>query len=211
MMQLSQSQTTRLFTAVMGLSVVAIAACTPTKQTLRDPNEIANRNTTVAKPVATATASANASPKEKFVAILGRRDDGWLPKVLAGKGLKKGLSSTEVGKIIPGAEAVTEYGFSKVNAKDIPGLKRFEFYYMKDGSGTNKLESVRLTFDPKLNSAYPDLVQVLSDKYGAAKPEDVKQEMIVWVNPDFLSAQLTKQVTDLGAYELNVSFEKEAS
>lgn len=103
---------------------------------------------------------------------------------------------------------MSDYGFSKVTVKNVPGLKRYEFYYTKIGSAA-QLESVRLTFDPKLNQAYPDLVNVLSSKYGAAKPEDVKKQTIVWVNPDFLSAQLTKQVTDLGAYELNVSLEKE--
>jgi len=93
---------------------------------------------------------------------------------------------------------------AKSASKDVPGLKRYEFYYAKGGSAP-QLESVRLTFDPMLNQASPDLVKVLSSKYGEAKPEDVKKQIIVWVNPDFLTAQLTKQVTDLGAYELNVS------
>jgi hypothetical protein len=200
----------------LGLSIVcvAIAALSACKPSTPLPKANANAN---ARPTATSPATSPAiiasttltqgSAVEQFAAIIGTQQDGWLPKVLAGKGLKKGLSPAETGKIIPGAEQVTDYGFSKVTVKEVPGLKRYEFYYAK--GNTPQLESVRLTFDPMLNQAYPALVKVLSSKYGEAKPEDVKKQIIVWVNPDFLTAQLTKQATDLGAYELNVSLEKE--
>lgn len=115
-----------------------------------------------------------------------------------------------VGKIIPGAERVSEFGFSQTAVQNVPGLKQYEFYFAKDSSGKpTQLQAVKLQFDPALNSAYPDLVNVLSSKYGAVKPEDVQKQIIVWVGPEFVTAQLTKQVTALGGYELNVSLEKQ--
>jgi hypothetical protein len=216
-MHFSKSQISRLGLPIVCVAIAALSACKPSTQL---PNANANTNVSptstssstslsTSQPSITATTTlAKGSAAEQFAAIVGTQQDGWLPKVLAGKGLKKGLTPAETGKIIPGADRVSEFSFSKVTVKDVPGLKRYEFYYAKGGS-TPQLESVRLTFDPMLNQAYPDLVKVLSSKYGEAKPEDVKKQIIVWVNPDFLTAQLTKQVTDLGAYELNVSLEKE--
>lgn len=65
-----------------------------------------------------------------------------------------------------------------------------------------------MQFDPAMNEAYSDLVKILSRKYGTVKPEDVEKQIIVWVGPEFVTAQLTKQITDFGGYELNVSVEK---
>jgi hypothetical protein len=211
-MQFSYQAVSRLGLSIVCVAIAALSACKPSTQL---PNASAN---TSASPTSTSPATspsiiattnlAKGSAVDQFAAIVGTQQDGWLPKVLAGKGLKKGLTPAQTGKIIPGAEQVTDYGFSKVTVKNVPGLKEYQFYYAKGGSAL-QLEAVRLTFDPMLNQAYPDLVKVLSSKYGEAKPEDVKKQIIVWVNPDFLTAQLTKQVTDLGAYELNVSLEKE--
>jgi hypothetical protein len=132
------------------------------------------------------------------------------PKYWLGKGLKQGLSPAQAGKIIPGAEKVSEYGFSKISVSNVPGLKRYEFYYGNDSSGKlAPLQSVKLEFDPAMNKAYPDLVKVLTSKYGDASPEDVKKEMIVWVNSDLLTAQLTKPLAEFGGYQLNLSLEKE--
>jgi hypothetical protein len=38
----------------------------------------------------------------------------------------------ETGKMIPGAEKVSDLGFTKVTADNIAGLKNYEFYYMRD-------------------------------------------------------------------------------
>lgn len=195
----------RLSFAVTCLMCVTIGACTPSHQasSTRPTSETANA-------ALQADNKAQGNPKEQFTAIMGTQQDGWLPKVLAGKGLKQGLTPAAAGKIIPGAEQVSEYGFSKVIVSNIPALKQYEFYYAKDSSGKpTQLQAVKLQFDPALNQAYPDLVKVLSSKYGAVKPEDVEQQSIVWVGPEFVTAQLTKQVTDFGGYELNVSLQKD--
>ncbi len=198
--------TSRLGFVVICVTCFAIGACTP-------QNQVSNANSTPDQTSETASAAqvnnnTQGNAKEQFTAILGTQKDGWLPKVLAGKGLKKGLTPDAVGKIIPGAERVSEFGFSKVAVQNIPGLTQYEFYYAKDSSGKpTQLQAVKLQFDPALNSAYPDLVKVLSSKYGAVKPEDVEKQMIVWVGPEFVTAQLTKQVTDFAGYELNVSLQ----
>lgn len=223
-MYLSQSPLSHLRISLLCFAIVAIGACTPSSQTFSsstDTNSVAespadpainseSQPIDAAPPAADPASSAdNSTAEQKFMAILGTQQDGWLPKVLAGKGLKQGLTPAETGKIIPGAEQVSDYGFSKVAVNDIPGLKQYEFYYAENNNGEpTKLQAVKLLFDPALNQAYPDLVKVLASKYGETKPEDVEAQMIVWVGTGFVTAQLTKQVTDFGGYELSVSLEE---
>jgi hypothetical protein len=189
------------------VAIVALGGCTAEK-----PSGAPSSNSSPSSLATQATAEATAAgtAKEQFAAILGTKQDGWLPKVLAGKGLKKGLAPAVTGKIIPGAEQVSEFGFSKVAVQNIPGLKQYEFYYAKDSSGVaSQLESVKLQFEPDLNESYADLVEVAAKKYGAAKPEDVEQQAIVWVGSDFVTAQLTKPLTSFDGYELNISLAKD--
>ncbi len=208
-MYLSHQSISRFGFAIMCTMCFSTVACTASNQS-SSTNPTARLTSETASVATQTNNTVQGNPKQQFTAIVGTQQDGWLPRVLAGKGLKKGLTPAAAGKIIPGAEQVSEYGFSKVRVRNISGLKQYEFYYAKDDSGKpTKLEAVKLQFDPTLNQAYPDLVKVLASKYGAVKPEDVKQQTIVWVGPEFVTAQLTKQVTDLGAYELNVSLEKE--
>jgi hypothetical protein len=140
--------------------------------------------------------------------MIGTTADGWLPKVLKSTNLKKGMKPEEVAKAIPGAEKVSEFGFAEVMVKDVPGLQKYEFYFAKDDSGKpTKLEGVKLQFDPALNNekSYQELVDVLVKKYGEAKPEDIKQQLVTWVGPKFATAQLTKGTTQFEGYVLNVS------
>lgn len=204
-MQFSQYQATRTGLLTLCVAIVALGGCTAEKpsgapSSNSSPSSLATQTTTEA----TATGTA----KEQFTAILGTKQDGWLPKVISGRGLKKGLTPAMTGKIIPGAEQVSEFGFSKVAVQDIPGLKQYEFYYAKNGEAA-QLESVKLQFDPNLNEAYADLVEATTQKYGAAKPEDIEQQTIVWVGSDFVTAQLTKPLTRFDGYELNISLAKD--
>ena len=204
-MHFSQQQISRMRVSMLCLAIAAIAACTPSHQS-SNPNPATNLTSDAANAVPSAANQSKGTAKEQFTAIVGTQAEGWLPKVLAGKGLKKGLTPAATGKIIAGAEQVSKFGFSKVTVQNIPGLKQYEFYYAQDSSSKpTQLEAVKLHFDPALSQAYPDLVQVLSSKYGAVKPEDVNEQILVWVGPDFVTAQLTKQLTDFGGYELNVS------
>lgn len=217
-MQFSEQRTSRIGLLMLGAAIVSLTACTVTGQ---PSSTSSNRSTPSASPATSSTSTqaknepsaphaAKGTPKDQFVAILGTKQDGWLPRVLVDKGLKRGMTPAAAGKIFPGAEKVSEFGFSKVAAKDSPGLKQYEFYYAKDGSGQpTQLSSIKLHFEPGMNEAYSDLVDVASNKYGAAKPEEVQQQTIVWIGPDFATVQLTKSVTDFGGYELNVDLEKE--
>jgi hypothetical protein len=205
----------RLSLSTLCLAFVMIAACTEQESSSNSKINSANssevsssNNSTGGSSVASrAVSQPKGTPTEQLTAILGTQADGWLPKVIADKRLKKGLSPDAVGKLFPGAENVSDYGFSKVAAQNVPGLKQYEFYYAKNSGSTYQLESIKLHFDPALNPAYPEMVKVLSSKYGAVKPEDVEQQTIVWVGPDFVTAQLMK-LTDFGGYELNVSVEQ---
>jgi hypothetical protein len=206
---MSHQQISRLGVLIVGFAIASLAACTPTPKANTNPTVDVEAVNTVS-PEAKATQADPKTAEAKFAAIVGTQQDGWLPKIFAGKGLKQGLSPAAVGKIIPGAEKVSEYGFSKIPVRNIPGLKNYEFYYGNDSTGKPALlQAVKLEFDPANNKAYPDLVKVLTRKYGEASPEDVKKGMIVWVNADLLSAQLTKPLAEFGGYQLNLSLEKE--
>lgn len=205
----SHQSISRLGFAIVCTLCFSTVACTASNQSSStNPTARLTSETTSATPQTNNKVQGN--PKEQFAAIVGTKQDGWLPKVFAGKGLKKGLTPAAAGKIIPGAEQVSEFGFSKVAVSNIPALRQYEFYYAKDSSGKpTQLEAVKLHFDPAMNQTYPDLVKVLSSKYGAVKPEDEKRQIVTWIGPEFVTAQLTKQVTDFGGYELNVSLEKQ--
>jgi hypothetical protein len=212
--QVIQSQVARAGLLFSCLAIAALTACSPSSPSV---NAVSGDSSTVeASPEAHLTADSTAksaaakgSAKDQFTAIIGTLQDGWTPQVLVGKGLKQGLTPTAAGKIIPGAEKVSQYGFSKVKVENVPGLKEYEFYYAQNASSkTLELKSVRLKFDPALNEAYPDLVKVASAKYGPAKPEDVKNQIISWVGPEFITAQITKPPLAMSGYELNVDLEK---
>lgn len=198
-MKYSHPIASRLGLVVAGLVCLSIVACTPTT----------NQSSSESNPKASTSSNANAptNDKEKFLAILGTQKDGWLPKVLMGKNLKKGLTPEEAGKVIPGSEKVSDLGFSKVAAQDISGLKNYELYYTRDNTGKFKLNGIKLYFDPNVNQSYQDLVSVLVSKYGEVKPEDVKKQILVWVTPEFKTAQLMKEPTDFGSYVLNVDLD----
>ncbi|HEY9627906.1 MAG TPA: hypothetical protein V6C84_11440 [Coleofasciculaceae cyanobacterium] len=212
-MYLSQRQS-RLSLLTLCVAIVILGGCTTLEKPSNTSSSEGSMNqSSLGSPQAetqtrTETAAADRSPKEQFAAILGTQQEGWLPKVLASKGLKKGLTPAATGKIIPGAEQVSEFGFSKVAVQDIPGLKHYEFYYAGNGEAA-QLESVKLQFDPNLNKAYSDLVEATTQKYGAAKPEDIEQQTIVWIGSDFVTAQLTKPLTSFDGYELNISLPKD--
>ncbi|MBI4784559.1 MAG: hypothetical protein HY785_25080 [Oscillatoriophycideae cyanobacterium NC_groundwater_1537_Pr4_S-0.65um_50_18] len=207
-MHFSQRQS-RAGLLTLCVAIVMLGGCTTLKTpSSASPDGSISKSSPASPQTETETAAANRSAKEQFVAILGTQQEGWLPKVLAGRGLKKGLTPAATGKIIPGAEQVSEFGFSKVAVQDIPGLKQYEFYYAGNGEAA-QLESVKLQFDPNMNEDYSDLVEATTQKYGAAKPEDIEQQAIVWVGSNFVTAQLTKPLTSFDGYELNISLPKD--
>jgi len=206
-MQSSKPEASYLRVILVCGAITTLAACASTGQHLASVGDRVSNTSSTTQLASNPSQTAKAgNPTEQFTAIIGSKADGWLPKVLAGKGLKAGLTPSQTAQIIPGADKVSEFGYSKVVVNNIPGLKQYEFYYDK-ASGSLKLTSVRLMFDPTLNEAYNDLVQVAAAKYGQPKPEEVQKQIISWVGPEFVTAQLTKQVTDFGGYELNVYFE----
>ncbi len=208
--------------------MVLLTACTQqqdTTSTSASPTSTPAVNSTAESPASTtassptsespsdsATSSASSDKGEANLAeMIGTTQDGWIPKVLKSANFKEGMTPEEVGKTIPGAEKVSEYGFSEVTVADVPGLQKYEFYFAKDDAGKpTKLMSIRLHLDPSLNNpeSYKKLVDVLVKKYGEAKPEDIEKQLITWVGPEFATIQLTKGTTNFEGYVLNVSVPK---
>lgn len=189
-----------------------LIGCSPQQQTPSNsvsPTATSTPSTASASPSSSPTLpSPSDNAKVNLAEIIGTKADGWFPKVIKGFNLKRGMTPEEVGKAIPGAEKISDFGFSEVAVKDVPGLQKYEFYFAKnDSNQPTKLESVRLHFDPSLNNeeSYQKLIDVLVKKYGEAKPEDIQKQIVTWVGPKFATVQLTKGTTQFDGYMLNVT------
>lgn len=188
-----------------------LIGCSPQQET---PSSSLSPTTTSAESPVSASpsdsptlSSSSDNAKVNLAEIIGTTADGWLPKVIKNLNLKKGMTPEEVGKAMPGAEKISDFGFSEVTA-NTPGIQKHEFYFAKNDSGKpTKLESVKLHLDPSLNNeqSYQKLIDVLVKKYGPAKPEDIKNQIVTWVGPKFATVQLTKGTTSFEGYALNVS------
>ena len=147
------------------------------------------------------TAAAAVPPET--VAALGTKKDGWTPKVLAK--LKHGMKPEEAGEVFPGAEQISEYGFSKVRVNDIPGITAFEFYFSKNkktGKPTD-LASVKIHFDG--SAEFAELAQVCSAKYGRIKQKDgIEKMLIIWINSKLRLATLGQSYEKGAKYALDV-------
>jgi len=145
--------------------------------------------------------AAAAVPPET-VAALGTKKDGWTPKVLAK--LKRGMKPEAVGQVFPGAENVSQYGFSNVAVADIPGIVSFEFYFAKNKAGTpSDLQSVKIHFDP--GPEFDELAQMCVAKYGRIKEKGAVEKMLViWINHKFRLATLSKSTEKGSRYALDI-------
>ncbi|MGD2183122.1 hypothetical protein [Lusitaniella coriacea] len=160
-------------------------------------------------PIATEESPAAAFEGTPDIAgVIGTKEEGWMPKVLADKNLKENMTPEETGKVIPGAEEVSEFGFSEVQVEDVPEIQKYEFYFEKDEAGKpNKLKNVKLVFDPTLNGkiTYEELAKILAVKYGEVSSGDIEKEIVTWVGPDFSTAQFTKGLNDFEGYSFQIS------
>lgn len=156
----------------------------------------------------TLASSANSS-KVDLAAIIGTEDDGWLPKVVTSYKFQKGMSPEEVGKIMPGADKISKFGFSEVPAKDVPGVDKYKFSFLKDKKDPDEkrtLYSVSLLFDPaiKKDLPYKKVALAFAEKYGEVEPEKIEKEIVTWVGPNFATAQLTNSINKFEGYEFKI-------
>lgn len=162
-----------------------------------------------AEPETEEAASSGEGAGEQIAAIVGTKQDGWLPKVIAGKGLKRDMNPEEASKILPGAEEVSQFGFSEVKVNDVPGLQGYELYFAKNDAGEpKKLQAIKLAFDPDLKDqlSFEEAAKEISKKYGEYKEveSDGKITSYLWIGPKFASASLDNFGGDFEGYELNV-------
>ena len=154
-------------------------------------------------------ASGGEGAGEQIATIIGTKQDGWLPKIIAGKGLKRDMNPEEASKILPGAEDVSQFGFSEVKVNDVPGLQGYELYFAKNDAGEpKKLQAIKLAFDPDLKDqlSFEEAAKEISKKYGEYKEveSDGKITSYLWIGPKFASASLDNFGGDFEGYELNV-------
>ena len=143
-----------------------------------------------------AAARAQAPSDKDLLESIGTKKDGWGP-VMA-KGLKAKMTPEQAGKVFPGAEKVSKFGFVDLPVEGKPGVVKLKFYFAKP-KGSDKptnLSKVTLIFDPKLTSDesfWKALVDTCQAKYGKIKDKkQVDKKLITWVGKKFKIAQLTK-------------------
>lgn len=154
-------------------------------------------------------ASSASSGKVDLAAIIGTEDDGWLPKTLSEYDFKRGMSPKEVGKIMPGAEKISKFGFSEVPANDVPGVDKYKFSFLKDKKdpdGKRTLYSVSLLFDPSIKKDHPydKVALAFAEKYGEVEPEKIEKKIVTWVGPKFATAQFTNSINKFEGYEFKI-------
>lgn len=154
-------------------------------------------------------ASSASSGKVDLAAIIGTEDDGWLPKTLSEYDFKRGMSPKEVGKIMPGAEKISKFGFSEVPANGVPGVDKYKFSFLKDKKdpdGKRTLYSVSLLFDPSIKKDHPydKVALAFAEKYGEVEPEKIEKKIVTWVGPKFATAQFTNSINKFEGYEFKI-------
>lgn len=154
-------------------------------------------------------ASSTSSSKIDLAAIIGTDDNEWLPQVIAQYQLQRGMSPEDVGKILPGAERISEFGFSEVVTKDVPGINKYKFSFLKEKKNSDQkqaLYSISLLFDPSLKAdlPYDKIALAFAEKYGEIDSDKIDQKIVTWVGPHFATAQLTNSVKKFEGYEFKI-------
>ena len=130
----------------------------------------------------TMTAVAAADPAT-WAKVLGEKGTA-VPAALAKA--KRDMSPEEAGKIYPGAEQVSKYGFAYAAVKDIPGVVKLKFSFQPNKTSKQlELKFVSLELDPAIlndKARWDDLLAALVVKYGPVKkPEMIEKKIITWV------------------------------
>lgn len=164
-------------------------------------------------PGADILASASNSSTIKLSTIIGTMEDGWLPKAVTKYNLQRGMSPEEVGKIIPGAEKISKFGFSEVPAKDVPGVDKYKFSFLKDKKDPDQkqtLYSISLLFDPaiKKNLPYEKVALAFAEKYGEVTSDKIERRIVTWGGPKYATAQLTHSINKFEGYEFKIVIPK---
>ena len=157
--------------------------------------------------------TASNSSTINLSAIIGTMEDGWLPKVVTKYNLQRGMSPEEVGKIMPGAEKISKFGFSEVPARGVPGVDKYKFSFLKDKKDPDQkrtLYSISLLFDPaiKKDLPYDKVALAFAEKYGEVTSEKIAQKIVTWGGPKYATAQLTHSINKFGGYEFKIVIPK---
>ena len=136
------------------------------------------------------------------VAALGTKKDGWTPKVLAK--LKRGMKPEEAGQVFPGAENISQYGFSKVPVTDIPGIVAFRVLLRQEQGRCAERSAVRE--DPlRLRRG---VRRAGADVRGEVRPRmekgAVEKMLVIWINHKFRLATLSKSTDKGSRYALDI-------
>ncbi len=189
--------------------VLPVAVLTGCGEPADDPKAGAGDSSEVSETSAPAAAeskdgeepAAEVAESSEICSILGCSDTkGWIPKVVADVGLKKGMSLDEAEGVLPGAKAIDQFGFSTVEVSDIPGLKGYKLFFLELEGKPRTLHTLKLLFETELKTKYSfeELIAEFSKKYGDHNEGSATDTSVIWSNTDLGKiAQLSSIGSDL--------------
>ncbi|MGB3692320.1 MAG: hypothetical protein WBG70_23425 [Spirulinaceae cyanobacterium] len=206
----------KYFAFLLIASFLILNSCTKSETLSRNESVEQEENTSVvteASPDETTETSSTAnaaSTEEQIAAIIGTTQESWLPKVIADKDLKRGMNPEEVSKVLPGAEEVSQFGFSEIRVEDVPGLQKYELYFSKNNAGEpQNLRSIQLVFDPSLKNelSFAEMAKEVAKKYGEYRETITEGEVssYYWIGPELSPVTLDNFGGDFAGYKLNVT------
>ncbi|NJK40250.1 MAG: hypothetical protein HC934_00760 [Acaryochloridaceae cyanobacterium SU_2_1] len=119
------------------LGALLLASCDNSKSSpSSSPTPTAQTANTQAPQTSPPETSNSPAADVNLADIVGTAEDGWLPKAIAQYPFKRDMKPEAVGKLVPGAEKISEFGISEVAVQDIPGIEKFKFSFFRSGKGS---------------------------------------------------------------------------
>ncbi len=174
--------------ALAALSMLAISACNTSPSHRSAPSGVGSTTTTNAPEAAP---NANVEPRPAADPPSGPPDlrvsigdDVDAPSLKIFAKLKEGMTPEEAGQAFPGAEQISKFGISDVAVDNVPGVEKCTFHFIEAarlGPG-RRLTSADVLFKKSVSTPklFEQLVAAMVKKYGAAKPEEVKAQLVTW-------------------------------
>lgn len=137
-----------------------------------------------------------------LAAILGTKSDGFAPLVFAK--LKEDMSPAEAGKIFPGGDKPSEFGFAEIKSGLPAGVRQLTLSYQE-----NKLKFADIVFPKSISddAFWTKLTSHLKDKLAPVEMKDLEpgKKSVMWIGPGFHSITVRQKISmdDDDGYEVN--------
>ncbi|MFO0549035.1 MAG: hypothetical protein U0271_11650 [Polyangiaceae bacterium] len=135
--------------------------------------------------------------------LLGTRAEGYAPRWVTR--FSRGLTPDAAGKILPGAERVSEFGFAEVRVREPKGLARVKLYFTDKGTS---LANVAMLLEPRLNGpdTWKALRQAAIEKWGPSIKEDPSKHHLIWFELERGTVTVSEGISASDGYSIEFQF-----